>query len=104
MCSDIMQDAAGYLPVYESGILYGYSRRPVKGEADPAIVADPDGRVDGIVYQDLAQSAWKRLDLFEGESYIRKNLTIHLKDSSSISAAAYVIKPQYHHCLEPEPK
>jgi len=101
MCDDIMQEVSGCRLSHVPGILKGYSRRSVKGEHYPALVPEAAGRVNGVVYRNVPNSAWDRLERFEGEMYARRLLRIELTDGAILRAAAYVVKPQFLDHLEP---
>ncbi len=95
MCDDIMREVSGWHLSHVPGTLKGYKRRSVKGEAYPALVPDAKGSVEGVVYRNVPESAWDRLDLFEGEMYARQRVQIELKDGGTLSAEAYVVQPAF---------
>lgn len=101
MCDDIMQEVSGCRLSHGPGILQGYSRRSVKGEYYPGLVPDNEGRVEGVVFRNVPDSAWDRLDRFEGEMYARRPVRIELNDGATLPAAVYVVKPQFRDHLEP---
>ena len=100
MCEDIMVEVSGCRLPFESGKINGYSRRSVRGEHYPALVPDDSGCVEGIVYLDVPQSAWERLDRFEGKMYIRQAVNIELTDGRMLPGLAYVVRPEYVEHLE----
>jgi gamma-glutamylcyclotransferase (GGCT)/AIG2-like uncharacterized protein YtfP len=95
MCEDIMREISGFRLSHEKGILKGYSRRSVKGEHYPALVPDETGRVEGILYRDIPDSAWERLDRFEGEMYERRLVQVGLNSGTILFAATYVARPAF---------
>jgi gamma-glutamylcyclotransferase (GGCT)/AIG2-like uncharacterized protein YtfP len=95
MCGDIMAEVSGCRLSCISGTLAGYRRRSVKGEYYPAIVPDEKGFVNGVVYRDVPDSAWARLDRFEGEMYAKKIVYINIVDDEILLSMAYVIMPEY---------
>ncbi|MCF7974928.1 MAG: gamma-glutamylcyclotransferase [Phycisphaerae bacterium] len=101
MCDDIMQHVSGCAPACVPGTLTGYSRRSVTGESYPAILQHRPGRVKGLVYLNVPDWAWQRLDRFEGEMYARQSVQIGLQDGSTVPAATYVIKPEFLRHLDP---
>jgi len=101
MCEDIMQEVAACLPPHEPGTLKRYSRRCVQGENFPAIMPDQAGRVAGVVYKNVSDSAWERLDRFEGDFYARRLVQVDLADGTTSSADAYVVKPKFLNRLAP---
>jgi gamma-glutamylcyclotransferase (GGCT)/AIG2-like uncharacterized protein YtfP len=100
MCEDIMEDVSGCRLSPVPGTLTGYSRRSVRGEHYPALVPHEAGRVEGVVYRDVPDSAWERLDRFEGEMYARRRVQIKLNDGSTLPAATYMVQPAFLGHLE----
>ncbi|MCB2181761.1 MAG: gamma-glutamylcyclotransferase [Desulfobulbaceae bacterium] len=95
MCKDIMQEISACSLSHVAGTLKGYSRRCVKGEHYPALVPDAPGRVEGVVYRNVPDSAWKRLDRFEGEMYERRLVEIEINDGTIVPAETYVVHPEF---------
>jgi gamma-glutamylcyclotransferase (GGCT)/AIG2-like uncharacterized protein YtfP len=87
MCDDIMIEVSGCRLSHMPGTLRGYSRRSVRGEHYPALVPREEGRVEGVVYRNVPDSAWDRLDRFEGEMYTRQLLQIQLNGRATLLAA-----------------
>jgi gamma-glutamylcyclotransferase (GGCT)/AIG2-like uncharacterized protein YtfP len=101
MCDDIMRDVSGCRLSQVPGVLKGYSRRSVKGEYYPGLVPDEKSRVAGIVYRQVPDPAWDRLDRFEGEMYTRRIVQIELNNGAALRASTYVVKPEFLEHLEP---
>jgi gamma-glutamylcyclotransferase (GGCT)/AIG2-like uncharacterized protein YtfP len=99
MCEDIMLEVGGCLPAVARGTLQGYFRSSVKNEHYPGILRDDRGAVDGIVYMNIPDCAWERLDKFEGEMYSREPVRVELTNGFSLEASAYVMKPDYYGSL-----
>jgi len=100
MCEDIMFEVAGCLPPNVPGTLKGYSRRSVSGEHYPAIIPDKEGTVEGVVYRNVPNVAWDRLDRFEGEFYKRRRVGIELNDGAILYAETYILQPAYLNRLD----
>ena len=100
MCEDIMVEVSGCHLSHVPGILKGYSRRSVRGEHYPAIVPDNESIVEGVVYRNVPNSVWDRLDRFEGEMYKRQPVDIELNDGGMLYAETYVIQPAYLNRLD----
>jgi gamma-glutamylcyclotransferase (GGCT)/AIG2-like uncharacterized protein YtfP len=100
MCEDIMQEVAGCRTAAIRGTLRGYSRRRVRGEDYPGLRPHDAGCVEGEVYCDVPESAWKRLDLFEGTMYARRPVAIELEHGGRLAAEAYVVRDEYADRLE----
>jgi gamma-glutamylcyclotransferase (GGCT)/AIG2-like uncharacterized protein YtfP len=95
MCDEIMREVAGCCPSHVPGALRGYRRRCVKGELYPALAPDGQGHVEGVVYRNIPDSAWDRLDRFEGEMYTRQLAQIELHDGGTLPAGIYVVQPEF---------
>ncbi len=95
MCDDIMREVAGCNLTYVPGTLNGYRRRSVQGEHYPAIAPEKEGQVEGLVYLNVPDFAWDRLDRFEGEMYTRHLVQIKLSNGATLVAGTYVIKPEF---------
>ena len=100
MCEDIMAEVSGCRLSFATGRLKGYCRRSVKGEPFPGLIPDATGIVDGIVYRGVPDPAWVRLDRFEGEMYLRREVRVELSDGNVISAATYIVHPEYLNHLD----
>ena len=100
MCDDIMREVSDCRLSSMPGILRGYSRRSVKGEHYPALLPDPDGCVEGLLYWNVPDSAWRRLDRFEGNMYARRRVKVVLNGGTDIAAGTYVVRPQFLDQLE----
>jgi gamma-glutamylcyclotransferase (GGCT)/AIG2-like uncharacterized protein YtfP len=95
MCDDVMLEVSGCRLSRVPGTLRGYSRRSVIGEHYPAIVPDEKGLVEGVVYWNVPNLAWDRLDRFEGEMYARQPVQIELNDGETLQAETYIIQPAF---------
>ena len=80
-----------------------YERRTIRGEVYPGIVVTPGKVVEGLVYSDLPEVTWRRLDTFEGEMYQRRVVQVELEDGTAREAQAYVIRPEFEHRLSSSP-
>ncbi len=99
MCEDIMEEVSGCRLAPAPAVLPGYSRRCVKGESYPGLLADQDGHVEGVLYRNIPVSAWQRLDRFEGEMYARQVVQVSLRDGEALTASTYVVRPEFSHRL-----
>ena len=100
MCEDIMLDASGYATSSRPAIVKDYRRYSIKGERYPGIVPFAGNNVEGIVYLDVPDCAWERLDKFEGALYTRKSVYIELINEGFLHAATYVVKPEFYDFLD----
>ena len=99
MCEEIMFAVAAARPLFVPARLDGYRRAPVDGEDYPGIVPAAGASVAGALYLELPDSAWPRLDGFEGEEYRREAVEVQLPDGRAETAWTYVFKPEYGHRL-----
>ncbi len=100
MCEDVMAEVSGCRLSFGPGILKGFSRRAVKGEPYPAMVPSGQGLVEGIVYHNVPEPAWRRLDAFEGEMYARRPVQVELADGGTLWAGTYVMQRTFLSVLE----
>lgn len=103
MCTDIMCMVARSVCASRSAVVLGYRRRRLQGECYPAIVPCGGDSVEGVVYADVPEAAWERLDAFEGELYQRVRVNAASLDGQRVAAFAYVLKPQFAHLLSDTP-
>jgi gamma-glutamylcyclotransferase (GGCT)/AIG2-like uncharacterized protein YtfP len=94
-----MREVSGCDPDRVRGSLRGYGRRPVEGEQYPAVVPAAKGRVIGVVYLAVPETAWERLDRFEGDMYVRESVRIECDDGTVRTAETYVARPECSHLL-----
>lgn len=100
MDTDIMEQVSGCSGDGKSAVLEGYQRYGVRGEQYPGIIADNEGKVDGVLYSEVSPAAVRKLDLFEGEMYSREEIRVRITgDSQTVKAMAYVVKQEYEHML-----
>jgi len=92
MCSNIMEDVSGVWFEGQSAVLHDYTRRCVKSEHYPGLTMEKNGSVDGIIYRNIPEVAWRRLDRFEGEMYRRCPVMVKLDDGTHLEAETYVVK------------
>lgn len=90
MSEAVFGAVTGVKAVPQPAMLDGFSCWSVKGEVYPAIVPDPTGRVDGVVYPTLTDPVWQRLDRYEGKQYTRRAVTVRLNDGTLLPALTYV--------------
>ncbi|MFU2488062.1 gamma-glutamylcyclotransferase family protein [Thauera sp. WH-1] len=101
MCEDIMAAVCGAHAAYRPATLQGHRRHAVVGVAYPGMVPNADHRVQGVLYLELPDSAWPRLDAFEGEEYERRIVTVETDGGAHAQAWTYVFRPRFAHRLAP---
>ena len=96
MSLDIMARVCG-LPVSalkpEPALLTGHTRHPVRDQAYPGLVPSPNpaAQVAGVLYRDLPDAVWARLDRFEGPEYRREGVALA---QPPVQAWVYVYRPE----------
>lgn len=95
MCDDIMAAVAGLRAAAVPARLDGYRRSPVIGEHYPGMVPAAGDKVEGVLYLELPDTAWARLDAFEGDEYRREQVSVACADGRIETAWTYVFKPEY---------
>jgi gamma-glutamylcyclotransferase (GGCT)/AIG2-like uncharacterized protein YtfP len=95
MCPDIMEEVSGSRLEGGAATVRGYRCACVTGEDYPALVPEEGGRVGGVVYFDVPEAAWERLERFEGEMYARQCVEVELESGERVTAAAYVVRPEH---------
>jgi gamma-glutamylcyclotransferase (GGCT)/AIG2-like uncharacterized protein YtfP len=103
ICEDIMFEVSGCRLTGVRGFLRDYGRGTIRGEVYPGIVAKPGKVVEGVLYSDVPEAAWERLDTFEGEMYQRRAIRVELEDGAVREAQAYVLRPEFEHTLSASP-
>ncbi len=99
MCEDIISEITGSRLSHVPGTLKGFCRKCLRGEHYPAVIPEATGSVDGLVYRDIPDTTWKRLDLFEGEMYARRPVWIELSDRTTLEAETYVLQTAFSNCI-----
>jgi len=99
MCEDIMTDVAGARLACTPAILSGYRRYAVKNEKYPGAVPEPDGLITGVVYHGIDAASRQRLDLFEGEMYDRRPVTVQYVDGQAAMVDCYIFRSEFAHRL-----
>ena len=87
---------------HSQGELHNYRRHKILGEPYPGLYECEGERVEGVVYHNIPDNGWERLDRFEGEMYQRRLVTVRLLNGSTTAAAAYIVKHQFKHRLDSE--
>ena len=85
-----------------SACLRGYRRSRVRGEAYPGMVAKAGHAVVGILYRNVTETAWKRLDAYEDRMYRRKTVAVEMECGAIVRAQTYVIRKPFEDRLTRE--
>ena len=95
MFADIMFGVTGSRYQSESALLRHYRRFAVRDELYPGILPKKGDIVTGVVYFDLTEAAWRRLDMFEGDMYRRKTVEVEFIGDRVASAQTFVVRPEF---------
>ena len=82
--------------------LDGYARYRVADRVYPAIVEAPGAEVPGVLYSGLDTAELDRLDVYEGDLYERRDVSVWV-GPARVSAATYIARPELQHRLSSEP-
>ncbi len=99
MCEDIMAEVVGSRLRSTPATLPGYRRFLVQDEQYPGVVVTENSSVSGMLYYDISEDGWSRLDRFEGKMYDRILVTVRSADGTETVVYCYVFKPEFHHRL-----
>lgn len=99
MSEDIVTAVIGFVPEKKPGKITGFRRHAVKNAHYPGIKPAGSSAVEGLVYFDIDQQSWQRLDLFEGDMYARQEVVVVLEDGMQMQAYVYVVKPEFFSSL-----
>lgn len=70
--------------------LDGHMRFAIRDETYPGMVASAGGRVDGVLYLDVAPADLIALDAFEGDAYRRDTVRVTLAGGEEFVADTYI--------------
>ncbi|AFZ35810.1 AIG2 family protein [Stanieria cyanosphaera PCC 7437] len=83
--------------------VFGYRRKKIKNEEYPGLIASKqEDSIQGTVYFNVSTQDLKRLDLFEGNQYIRVKVNCILCNESYIESYTYIINPHDQTIVEKE--
>lgn len=102
MVPEIMRAVSGDDFPSARALLGEFRRGRVQGEDFPGILPCPAESVSGVLYHDLSDRAWQRLDRFEGALYRRQAVVVDIVGRGLVSAETYVIAPAYAQLLTKE--
>ncbi|MES2708830.1 MAG: gamma-glutamylcyclotransferase family protein [Verrucomicrobiota bacterium] len=82
--------------------LAGYEARALRGVTYPVLVAImPESVTEGVVYRGVDAAALARLDLFEGNFYVRREVTVGTEEGK-VTAQVYAAAWEDHPDILPE--
>ena len=100
MCPEIIREVSGITQPGQPAVLHGFARYRIRGEYYPAITLEAGATVSGLLYPVPDAGAWRRLDRFEGDMYLRSAVQVELADGTPCMAETYVLHPTHLDCLD----
>ena len=95
MCCDIFERVAACSPYSTDAFLKDYQRKSIQDASFPGITFQTGSAVKGVLYFSLDNESIARLDLFEGDLYVRETVQVKTVDGQPFQAQTYVIRPEY---------
>ena len=89
---EVIRTVTGQSYAGQKATLHGYAIYRVKNAEFPGIVSADNNKVEGILYENVADKFMKVLDLFEGDLYKRQMLQVEQADGMISKAWCYVIR------------
>jgi len=74
------------------GVLNGYAQFVINDDGQAAMVPFPDRRVDGVVYLDVDDESLAKLDAFQGNFFVKEEVSIEGEGGEWLEASAYCLK------------
>lgn len=103
MCDDIMQEVCTHALAGERALLSGYSRHAVIDQPFPALIESTGEQLWGVLYREVPEDGWLRLDRFEGVNYARRAVRVQLASGDKVEAEVYVVIESYRDQVSSEP-
>ncbi|MDB6132846.1 MAG: hypothetical protein JWM59_1089 [Verrucomicrobiales bacterium] len=76
MFPEVWQRVTASRTTGEPARLDGFEARKLAGQTYPVLVTAPSSAVEGMLYRNVDAGALARLDLFEGDFYARRTVTV----------------------------
>lgn len=92
MFMELFAAITGSSCVTKFGVLRGYAQFAVKNEGQSAMIPFPDKLVDGVVYMDVDDGALALLDAFQGNRFVREEVSVEGEGGEWLEATAYCLK------------
>jgi gamma-glutamylcyclotransferase (GGCT)/AIG2-like uncharacterized protein YtfP len=99
MVPAVWQRIVGRALLGRDALLPGYRRCAIRGECYPGLSAKAGEQTKGVLYAGLDAAELRRLDRYEGNSYLRTKVSVVLDGGEKQTAWCYVIHPRYRHRL-----
>ena len=96
MIPRVMQVVTGQLFIDSPALIQGFARYTLRGETYPGLVEEAMATTEGVLWHDVDEDSLSRLDVFEGEWYVRRPVPI-IVDGSPVDAETYVLNDAQRH-------
>jgi gamma-glutamylcyclotransferase (GGCT)/AIG2-like uncharacterized protein YtfP len=94
MFPDIIQTLAQRPVRGEQATLSGYASFTVKDECYSALIPFPDMKTSGQLYRGLDEATLKLVDEFQGDLYVRTEVTVEIGTENWVDAVTYLLAPE----------
>ena len=96
MIPRVMQVVTGHLFADSPALVQGFARYTLRGETYPGLVEEAMAATKGVLWHDVDEDSLSRLDVFEGEWYMRRSVPI-IVDDQPIDAETYILAGAQRH-------
>ena len=72
----------GRAPPLKKGVVYGWSRKAIRGVSYPAICKEEDAFVVGALVSDLTLTEWEIVDAYEDVGYFKATVDVVLEQGT----------------------
>ena len=90
---EVMRRVIGRNPPSQQATLEGFARFLIRGESFPGIVGDPASRTHGLLFAGVRPNELASLDAYEGDLYVRRQVSVALQGGGAADAVVYVVAP-----------
>ena len=102
MFPDVMKTVVGACSPGEAARAVGLRRTRLKGLIYPAVYECRGAVVEGVLFQEVLETALPRLDYFEGDEYERREVSVEL-NGAVVSAWCYVLPESNAEMIDARP-
>lgn len=94
MVPEVFKKITGLLLPNQKAVLNGYDCYLLNKKTYPGIVLSKASETNGVLYFDVTPEIFRKLDLFEGDLYLREKVVVVGENNNTFDAFAYVLKPE----------
>jgi gamma-glutamylcyclotransferase (GGCT)/AIG2-like uncharacterized protein YtfP len=103
MFAPVIRSVIGRVPECCPAAISGFRRLEVVGELFPGLVRDSGGgKVEGILYWNISELEWERLNAFEDDFYELEQVSVVCSEGERL-ALAYLVPPSRRGVLSENP-